>query len=111
MNEGDYHEATQAHWMAISRLWLPWGRPTDEARWESMRRLFEVCPVEELQPLQVERMIGAPYANRYLCLDGHHRAATAKERGVDLLLVRIWRCRGIRYDLMTTKCHLTFDRV
>ena len=111
MEEGDYHEAAHAHWMNINRLWLPWGKPTDQARWESMRRLFEVCPVERLHPLQVMRMIGAPYANQYQVLDGHHRVATARERGITLLLVYVWRQRRDRYVRVLTPQHQAFDRV
>ena len=111
MQEGEYHEGSKSHWMALSRLWLPWGRPTDHARLQRMRELFNKTSLERLQPIQVERMIGGDYRNMYMVHDGHHRAEVARERGIGLLPVRIWRCRGIRYDLMTTKCHLTFDRV
>ena len=115
MNEGDYHQPTESHWMALTRLWLPYwpphGKPHDYARWESMRRLFDHTPVDQIRPLIVVRMIGEPYRNMYMVLDGHHRVATARERGIGLLPVRIWRLRPLRSDLMTTKCHLTFDRV
>ena len=56
--------------------------------------LFEAIPVEQVMPLVVVRMTGKPYENRYMVLDGHHRTATAKRLGIDLLLVHIWRDRG-----------------
>ena len=111
MNEGDYDEDSRAHWMNITRLWLPWGRPTDAARWESMRELFDTTQLDEIQPLVVERMIGKPYGNMYCVHDGHHRAQVAKERHIHMLLVEIWRPRTDRWDRVFTPQHQIFDRV
>ena len=111
MDEGAYHEAAQAHWMNVDRLWLPWGQPKDQRRLDRMRALFDKTPLDELMPLVVVRMIGAPYANRYVVFDGHHRTATAQQREIDMLLVRVWRDRGTRFDQLLSTSRMIFDRV
>ena len=115
MQEGDYHERAQAHWMRVDegRLWAFEGKPPSRniERWNGVRQMFDDRPLHELPPLHVVRMYGGDYANMYQLLDGHHRCFTARERHVPLLLVWIWRMRKDRFDRILSTSSMTFDRV
>lgn len=107
--EGEYNAEAEAHWMCCSRIWPPYGTPGDQARWNSIKEWFDTCPLEKITPLAII-MHDEPCGRYYELQDGYHRLATARQRGILMLLVQIWRRRPPGLEQIRTTEPMVFDR-